>query len=80
MVLNRDCKWGQTEFADDKSYGLQLIRYGMPRETDDYFWSILEKDYHITIKFNEGCSIEKGVECYLKSASYYKTKAAKPLM
>jgi len=62
--LDRDCKWGQTEFADDKKYGLQLIRYGLPRETDDYFWSILENDYHITIKINMDCMIDKGVECY----------------
>lgn len=64
VILNRDCKWGQTEFADDKKYGLQLIKYGMPEERDDYFWSILENDYHISIKFSEDCSIDKGVECY----------------
>ena len=67
--LGRDCKWGQAEFADDKKYGLQLIRYGLPTETDDYFWSILENDYHITIKFNLDCMIDKGVECYNDSMS-----------
>jgi hypothetical protein len=62
--LNRDCKWAQEEFKHDTNYHLMLIRVGIPRETDDYFWTILKDEYDIEIKFSVGCLIDSGVCCY----------------
>ncbi len=63
-VSVRDRKWAEAEFKHDTNFQLMLIRVGIPKETDDYFWSILKNDYNIGMKSGVGCSVDSGTECY----------------
>jgi len=64
-IISHDSTWARNEFNLDKYEQLQLIRYGPPpKETEEYYWTVLANEYNIGIKFSRGCLIDAGIECY----------------